>query len=173
MSPPHFSIVQIQILFAVCTTLDGLRNMTTHDHNATRSPRENLDAWLSAFNTKNIESLCSLYDPQSLYANAAAPLAHGIEQIKPWYSNAFAMVNGTLLFKEEALFQESTMALLVGKYYFKAPAGNDESCGDTGRCRTGVQTIRRRTLVIAVRYGPHTAGRNRPRLQLRKEFLDE
>jgi ketosteroid isomerase-like protein len=107
--------------------------MTTHDHNATRSPCENLDAWLSAFNTKNIESLCSLYDPQSLYANAAAPLAHGIEQIKPWYSDAFAMVNGTLLFKEEALFQESTMALLVGKYYFKAPAGNDESCGDTGR----------------------------------------
>jgi ketosteroid isomerase-like protein len=107
--------------------------MTIQDHNGTRSPRETLAAWLSAFNAKDIESLCALYDPQSLYANAAAPIVHGIEQIKPWYVNAFAMISGTLLFKEEALFQESTMALLIGKYYFKALTGNEETSGDTGR----------------------------------------
>lgn len=98
----------------------------------TAGARANLQAWLSAFNAKDIDRLCSLYDPDSLYANAAAPLARGIFEIKPWYETAFANVEGSLLFKEESLFQGSDMALLVGKYYFKPPSSN-EAGGDTGR----------------------------------------
>ena len=102
---------------------------TTHD---TRGLRENLQAWLVALNTKDTESLCSLYDPESLYANAAAPLARGISAIRPRYENAFQMVEGTLLTKEESFFQGEDMALLVGKYYFKPPNESDAK-EDTGR----------------------------------------
>lgn len=97
-------------------------------------PRENLSCSLAAFNNKDLDKLSSLYDPESLYANATAPLAQGIEQIAPWYEQAFAGVDGTLLFKEEALFQENTMALLVGKYFFRPPNDKEPSDhGDTGR----------------------------------------
>ena len=102
---------------------------TTHD---TRGPRENFQARLVAFNAKDTESLCSIYDPESLYANAAAPLARGISAIGPWYENAFQIVEGTLLFKEESFFQGEDPALLVGKYYFKPPNESDAK-GDTGR----------------------------------------
>jgi ketosteroid isomerase-like protein len=64
--------------------------MTTIDD--TKGPRENLHAWLSAFKAKDIERLCSLYDSDSLYANAHAPLARGIPGIRPRYENAFARV---------------------------------------------------------------------------------
>ena len=102
---------------------------TTHD---TLGPRENFQAWLVAFNVKDTKSLCSLYDPKRLYANTAAPLVRGISAIRPWYENAFQMVEGTLLFKEESFFQGEDMALPVGKYYFKPPNESDAK-GDTGR----------------------------------------
>ena len=86
------------------------------------SVRENIAGWLAAFNAKDTQTLQTFYDPQSRYANAAAPMFHGIEEIMPWYERAFSMVAGTLLFKEEFLAQQTDMALLVGKYYFQPPA---------------------------------------------------
>ena len=88
------------------------------------SVRENITGWLAAFNAKDIDALKSFYDPESYYANAAAPMVHGIEPIMTWYEQAFAVVEGTLHFKEEFLFEESAMALLVGKYYFEPPSGD-------------------------------------------------
>ena len=88
------------------------------------SVRENITGWLDAFNAKDIDALKSFYDPESYYANAAAPMYHGVETIMTWYEQAFAAVEGTLRFKEEFLFEESSMALLVGKYYFEPPSGN-------------------------------------------------
>jgi len=95
--------------------------------------RENLDAWLQAFNAKDLDKLFSLYDPESMYANAGAPLMKGVAQIKPWYQEAFKAVKGTLLHIEEGAFQEGNMALLIGRYYFKPEdnTGNEE--GPTGR----------------------------------------
>jgi len=98
--------------------------------------RANLNNWLQAFNRKDIDALFALYDPNSVYANAGAPLLTGIDQIKPWYEAAFSAVEGTLLFQEEFLCQETDMALLVGKYYFSPPAtGSTQpaSSGDAGR----------------------------------------
>lgn len=88
------------------------------------SVRDNIAGWLAAFNAKDLEALKSFYDPESYYANAAAPMYHGIDAIMTWYEQAFAMVEGTLHFKEEFLIEESNMALLVGKYYFAPPSGD-------------------------------------------------
>lgn len=96
--------------------------------------RENLDTWMKAFNAKDLDTLFSLYDPESIYANAGAPLMRGVEQIRPWYSEAFSVMEGTLLHEEEAAFQEGNMAFLLGRYYFKPPAGSsNEQEGMTGR----------------------------------------
>ncbi|MEM9596297.1 MAG: nuclear transport factor 2 family protein [Acidobacteriota bacterium] len=85
--------------------------------------RKNLETWLAAFNARDIDTLFSLYDPESVYANAGAPMMRGVEAIKPWYEEAFKNIEGTLLHKEEVAFIEGSMALLVGAYYFAPPDG--------------------------------------------------
>ena len=95
--------------------------------------RNNLKSWMRAFNAKDLDALFALYDPESLYANAGAPLMQGVTAIKPWYAQAFAAVQGTLLFKEEYGTQSGDLALLVGKYYFQPPAGEDSPENTTGR----------------------------------------
>ncbi|MEM9092505.1 MAG: nuclear transport factor 2 family protein [Cyanobacteria bacterium P01_F01_bin.53] len=85
--------------------------------------RATLDKWLTAFNAKDVDTLIALYDPESVYANAAAPLLRGVAQIKPWFKKAFPNIKGTLHYKEETAFLEGTMALLSGVYYFEPPAG--------------------------------------------------
>lgn len=95
--------------------------------------RENLDAWMNAFNERDIETLFTLYDPESLYANAGAAMMQGIAEIKPWYEGMFASIGGLLLFKEEHAFQDGGLALLVGKYFFQPPAGQPSSDNAAGR----------------------------------------
>lgn len=106
------------------------------------SVRENIAGWLAAFNAKDLDGLKSYYDPGSRYANAAAPMYHGVDAIMGWYEQAFAMVAGTLHFKEEFLIEEDSMALLVGKYYFAPPPGGGAATENaTGR----VALVYRRT----------------------------
>ncbi len=109
-----------------------MRKRKVNDSTELTKVRQNLKTWLKAFNSQDIKTLFSLYDPESIYANASAPLMCGIEQIRPWYKQAFTNTNGTLLHKEEAAFQEGNMAVLIGSYYFKPPHENKEH-GPTGR----------------------------------------
>lgn len=97
--------------------------------------RANLAEWLEAFNAKDIQKLFLLYDPESIYANADAPLMRGIEQIKPWYQEAFKSIVGTLRYKEEAAVQDGNLAMLVGMYYFEPPAEHTPASNEqlTGR----------------------------------------
>lgn len=95
--------------------------------------RENLNAWLNAFNERDLETLFTLYDPESLYANAGNAMKQGIEEIKPLYEGMFANLEGSLLFKEEQAFQDGGLALLVGKYFVQPPAGQPLSDNAAGR----------------------------------------
>ena len=94
--------------------------------------RENLDTWMKAFNAKDLDTLFSLYDPESVYANAEALVMRGVAQIKTWCQEAFKQMQGTLLHVEEVAFQEGNMAQLIGRYYSKPPEGVNEE-GPTGR----------------------------------------
>lgn len=97
--------------------------MHVEDQTEIAKVRENLKAWLEAFNAKDADALFALYDEESVYANAGAALMRGIEEIRPWYEQAFAAVEGTLLYKEEAALQDGNLAMLLGVYYFQPPAG--------------------------------------------------
>lgn len=94
-----------------------------------------LGEWLARFNNKDIEGLFSLYDPDSIYANAKAPLMRGLDEIKPWYANSIPSLRGTLHHLEEAAWQSGKLATILGSYYFEPPA--DEAAegkeGSTGR----------------------------------------
>ena len=84
--------------------------------------RATLDAWLAALNAKDIDALVAVYDPEIVYANAAAPMLQGLDQIKQWFDKVLPNIKGTLLYKEETAFLEGTMALLSGVYYFEPPS---------------------------------------------------
>ncbi|MEL7111887.1 MAG: nuclear transport factor 2 family protein [Pseudomonadota bacterium] len=85
--------------------------------------RATLDAWLAALNAKDIDALVAVYDPEIVYANAAAPLLQGVDQIKQWFEKIFPNIKGTLRYQEETAFLEGTIALLSGVYYFETPSG--------------------------------------------------
>ena len=81
--------------------------------------KDTLNAWLKAFNEKDINTLFSLYDLDSIFSNAEVPLIKDVDQIKAWYKVAFEQAEGILLYKEEGAFFEGNIAFLVGAYYFQ------------------------------------------------------
>ncbi|MEM9669448.1 MAG: DUF4440 domain-containing protein [Pseudomonadota bacterium] len=96
------------------------------------SIRANLAAWLTAYNAKDIDALMALYEVESIYAGATAPLLTNLDEIRARYAAGFANNRGKLLFKEEKAFVSGDMGLLLGKYYFQPPKGVNAP-GPTGR----------------------------------------
>ena len=94
--------------------------------------RQRVKSWLIAFNTKDRDALFDLFHPEMIYANDGAPLMRGMEQVQPWYEQAFKMVEGRALFREEAIVIEGNWALVVGTFYFE-PGQTDAPVGEAGR----------------------------------------
>ena len=130
--------LSLVIIISGCTSLD----IDNADHRAASAVqtkadpsdliRANLDRWISAFNKKDIDALLALFDEESVYANANAPIISGKEAIRERYQATFDVVRGTLKFREEYAFAEDGMGLLVGKYYLEPPIGVTGP-GATGR----------------------------------------
>lgn len=97
--------------------------------------RETLQTWLAAFNGKDAETLFSLYDPDSVYANSTAPLMVGLEAIKPWYLKGMETLSSTLRHKEEAAWQSGNLATMLGAYCFEPSpeAPKSDKPAPTGR----------------------------------------
>ena len=85
--------------------------------------RHILRGWLLAFNAKDIDTLFSYYDANSIYANATAPLLRGIDEVRAWYSGTIPNVTGTLRHKEEAAWHSGNLAAILGAYYFEPDTG--------------------------------------------------
>lgn len=94
--------------------------------------RQRVKSWLTAFNSKNKEDLYALFHPEMIYANDGAPLMQGTSQVQPWYEQAFQMMSGRALFREEAITIMGNTALAVGKFYFE-PEEKNAQPGETGR----------------------------------------
>ncbi len=97
--------------------------------------RQRVKSWLVAFNTKDRDALFALFHPDMIYANDGVPLMRGAKQIHPWYDQAFKMLDGRALFREEAIVIEGNSALVVGTFYFEpGNADTPESeAGSAGR----------------------------------------
>lgn len=103
--------------------------------------RNAVRAWLQHFNARNTEEFFKLFHPDAIYANGGSPLMRGPDQIQPWYLQAFQLVTGRALLKEEAVIVEGDMGFVVGKFYMEpkpAETGPTEKVpspvpGETGR----------------------------------------
>ena len=124
------------LLFTGCSAPSGAEP-TSHSaasevQDNLTSMRANLDAWLTAFNAKDIDALMALYDPESSYAGAVGPYLTSLDAIRAQYTVGFNAINATLLFKEEKAVAGSDMGLIVGKFYLAPPEGQ-AGPGPTGR----------------------------------------
>ncbi|HWD01315.1 MAG TPA: nuclear transport factor 2 family protein [Amycolatopsis sp.] len=81
--------------------------------------RNTLDRWLTAFNEKDADTLFSLYDPDTVYANAGAARMEGVDGLKPWYEEVLKDSSLRVYFKEETLFDSEDLALIAGKFHFR------------------------------------------------------
>jgi ketosteroid isomerase-like protein len=81
--------------------------------------RKTLDSWLAAFNAKDTTTLFSLYDPNTVYANANAARMDGVAGLRPWYVEALEDPSLRVFFIEETLFESEDLAFIAGKYHFK------------------------------------------------------
>lgn len=103
-----------------------------NDEKTREEVRQRVKSWMVAFNSRNKEDLYALFHPEMIYANDGAPLMRGSGQVQPWYDQAFQMISGRAVFREEAIEIMGDAALVVGKFYFE-PAEADAPVGETGR----------------------------------------
>ncbi|MGH3643993.1 MAG: YybH family protein [Mycobacterium sp.] len=93
-----------------------------------------LDRWLAAFNAKDSQTLFSLYDPDTVYANSGSGRMDGVEGLRPWYEEVFEDRSLRVLFKEETLFEDDALALIAGKFHFRnLQADGSYQSGGCGR----------------------------------------
>ncbi len=92
--------------------------------------RHAVTSWLKGFNSRDTDEFFKLFHPDAIYANDGSPLMRGSEQIQPWYRQAFKMVTGRALFKEEAIIADGNMAFVVGKIYMEPEDVAESSTGE-------------------------------------------
>lgn len=129
--------------------------------------RNTLDRWLTAFNEKDADTLFSLYDPDTVYANAGAARMEGVDGLKPWYEEVLKDSSLRVYFKEETLFDSEDLALIAGKFHFRNHSADGSfTPGPAGRVAVGVSPVSRRAVETGLRHGQHTTGRERSRFRL-------
>ena len=132
-----FAVIAMAVLVSACEARGQNAPVTVSSQPSEAATnlaqiRANLDAWLAAFNAKDVDALMALYDEDSSYAGASGPYISGLENIRERYAAGFDFIDGTLLFQEEKAIAGEDMGLLVGKYYFQPPT-TSLTAGPTGR----------------------------------------
>jgi ketosteroid isomerase-like protein len=81
-----------------------------------------MDAWLKAYNSKNIDALMSLYSSQIYYANNGSNLTRRLEGIEENYKRQFKASPCTRIeFKEELVTVSGDTGYIAGKYQVAVP----------------------------------------------------
>ncbi|WP_426369576.1 YybH family protein [Pseudocolwellia sp. HL-MZ7] len=76
--------------------------------------------WANAFNNKDIETLMSFYDEDSLYASPDLGLIKGSENIKVWYETFFPEMDGTLKYEQESITEKGGVGTIVLTFYLES-----------------------------------------------------
>ncbi|MCK0070821.1 YybH family protein [Kordiimonas laminariae] len=96
--------------------------------------RGKMQAWLDAYNTKDISALMALYGDRIYYANNGSDLVTSIEQIRANYGAQFKAGGGaTVEFSEELVTVGEKLAHIAGKYRVNIPQGDGKAQSFYGR----------------------------------------
>ncbi len=89
--------------------------------------RGKMQQWLSAYNSKDIDALLSLYSDKIYFANNGGDLKLGTEAIRRNFAPQFSNnANVTIDFSEELITIGETLAHIGGKYRVNIPQDDGE-----------------------------------------------
>ncbi len=90
--------------------------------------RSLMQAWLKAYNSKDIDVLFKLYSPQIYYANNGSKLQTSVDAIKDNYQRQFIAGPDTRIdFQEELVSINGDIGYIAGKYQVMVPQKGDET----------------------------------------------
>ncbi len=96
--------------------------------------RGQMQQWLTAYNSKDIDALLSLYSDKIYFANNGSNLKQGAEAIRRNFASQFiANTNTSIDFLEEYLTVGETLAHIAGKYRVNIPKGDGQILRAYGR----------------------------------------
>ena len=81
------------------------------------TPEQVLKSIVDGINTKNLDALMTLYEPDAAFAAQPGNLAHGLKGVRESVA-AFLAMKGTLDFKVTRVLEASDSALVVGEWSF-------------------------------------------------------
>lgn len=116
----------IKLAVVALMVLSGWLVAHAEDRNARAAKDEIRGAmqhWLSAYNSKNIDALMSLYSDKIYYANNGNGLQRSVAAIRANYVQQFKNApNVTIDFSEELVATGNDIAHIAGKYRVNIPA---------------------------------------------------
>jgi len=89
--------------------------------------------WANAFNNKDIETLMSFYDEDSIYASPDLGLIKGSENIKAWYKTFFSEMDGTLKYEQESITEKGGVGTIVLTFYIESTNSDKTEATFKGR----------------------------------------
>ncbi|UTW54088.1 nuclear transport factor 2 family protein [Kordiimonas sp. SCSIO 12610] len=102
---------------------EGAETVQTSSVNNTDTIRNLMNAWLTAYNSKDIDALMRLYSDKIYYANNGSNLQRNKSSIGENYQQQFSAAPNTRIdFKEELVSVNSGVGYIAGKYKVIIPA---------------------------------------------------
>lgn len=96
--------------------------------------RAAMQHWLTAYNSKNIDALMSLYSDKIYYANNGSDLQRSVAAIRTNYAQQFKNApNVTIDFSEELIAAGNDLAHIAGKYRVNIPQQDGKTSHAFGR----------------------------------------
>jgi len=100
---------------------------------AVKALETTLTEWVTAFNNKDIETMMSFYDQDSIYASPDLGLIKGIDNIEAWYKTYFSKMDGTLKYKQESITEKGGVGTAILTFYIKPNNSNNAEDAFKGR----------------------------------------
>lgn len=92
-----------------------------------------LSDWVDAFNNKDVETIMSFYDKDSVYATSDLGLIKGSDNIKAWYNTHFSQMDATLEYNPISITEKGGVGTVIFNFDIASNNSNNVSKTFKGR----------------------------------------
>jgi ketosteroid isomerase-like protein len=100
---------------------------------AVKALEATLSDWVDAFNNKDIETIMSFYDKDSVYATSDLGLIKGSDNIKAWYKTHFSQIDGTLEYNPVSVTEKGGVGTAI--FNFEITSNNRNNVNEASKGR--------------------------------------
>ena len=115
------------------TKKDASENKETKKSSGVQSLEKILTDWTNAFNNKDIETLMSFYDKNTILATPDLQVIKGASDVEAWYKGYLSQMTGTLMYMPESISEKGGVGTIIIKFYIEPGANSEVEEGFKGR----------------------------------------